>query len=77
MIGTEVERPEVNLGKKPRIPVQATIEMQEKYSRELLNKITDLSIWLRNKFDEVQAARDMAEERWLKDLRQYRGRLRS
>lgn len=51
----------------------ASYELQEKYSPELVNQLTDLGIWLRSQFDETSKARRSTEERWLKDLRQYRG----
>ena len=52
----------------------ASIELQEKYSPALANRLTDLGLWLRAHFAQVAAARQSTEERWLRDLRQYRGR---
>ena len=52
----------------------ASLELQEKYSPGLASRLTDLGLWLRAQFAEVAAARQSTEERWLKDLRQYRGR---
>ena len=58
----------------PQNAARASYELQEKYSPELVSQLTDLGVWLRDKFDETQKARRSTEDRWLKDLRQYRGR---
>ena len=62
---------------QPIPEAQASYALQEKYSPALVNQLTDLGLWLRARFDEVAAARNSTEERWLKDLRQYRGRYES
>ena len=46
----------------------------EKYPNDMLDRMTDLGLWLRNKFDEVAGQRTTLEDRFLMDLRQFKGR---
>lgn len=48
-------------------------EVQENYPLELQDEMTDLGLWLRARFDEVKGQRHEVEDRWLKNLRQYKG----
>ncbi len=58
-------------------PLQATdvpLDVLEQYPPDMLDKMTSLGLWLRNKFDEVAGQRTTPEERFMQDLRQYKGR---
>ena len=48
-------------------------EVQESHSLELQDEMTDLGLYLRARFDEVKGQRHEIEDRWLQDLRQYKG----
>lgn len=46
---------------------------KEGYSEDLKGKLTNVAIRLVDRFEQVARARKATEDRWLKDLRQYRG----
>ena len=51
--------------------------VQEKYPAAMQDQMTDFGLWLRSRFDEVKGQRHEIEDRWLQDLRQYKGRYES
>ncbi len=60
---------------QPVMPATEAVPLavQERYSPALAEKLTDLGLFLRNQFDHVQGQRVTTEDRWLMDLRQYKG----
>ena len=48
-------------------------DLRERYSQNLLSQMSDLGLFLRNQFDHVKGQRVEVEDRWLQDLRQYKG----
>lgn len=55
-------------------PQRVPDEVQEKYSLELQGELSELGLYLRDLFFEVKGQRHEMEDRWLHDLRQYKGR---
>ena len=49
------------------------MEDREAYSESLKQKLTQTGVFLRSQFDDVSAKRCSTEERFLQDLRQYKG----
>lgn len=58
--------------RQPQPPVISE-KLAEKYSADMQGRLTQISITLRAQFENEVRQRTMPENRWLKDLRQYKG----
>ena len=63
----------MNRRAQPGTDVQIPSRLAEKYPQELQGKLTDLSMFLRGQFEWEVRNRVDVEDRWLQDLRQYKG----
>lgn len=48
-------------------------DLQEKYSSDLVDRMSGLGLWMRDRFDYEAKQRVSLEDEWLQDLRQYKG----
>ena len=56
-----------------RVTSDTDLALQERYSVELQQQLSDLGLFLRGQFDHIAGQRVSTEDRWLEDYRQYKG----